>query len=127
MKEVPDDYKPSQELECSGYGYPILDGAVALSIITGVTILFVKAFGPQKSCPPGIPCAASSTGFLQGIAPAAAIYSLFPISLYGISSIVGFGDANDCRKAKKARLEWLQMNPEQQKEFEVQWRKGNQK
>jgi hypothetical protein len=110
MKEVPDDYKPSQELECSGYAYPILDGAVALGIITGVIILFVQAFGPQESCPPGEHCAAGGSGVIQGLAPMAAIYSLFPISLYGISSIVGFGRANDCREARKARQEWLRMN-----------------
>lgn len=115
MKEVPDNYKPSQELDCSGYAFPILDGAVALSIITGITMFFIDAFGPQESCP------------LPGLVLFVGLYSLFPMSLYTISSAVGFGIANDCHKARQVRQEWLQMTPEKQKEFEEQWRKGNNK
>ena len=112
MVRVPDNYQPSEDIECSGYTRPILDGILSLGSALFVVVLINK------------------TG---GISGAGVMLNLYTVpatgagAIFAASSIVGFVRSNECSKALKAREAWLRMTPEQQEEFEEQWRKGNNK
>lgn len=119
IDSVPDGYRPSQELKCyDTYCWPILDGVFAVGLST-LGIIGVVQAALMDRCSEDT-CSSNKKELLYILSGSVIVSGL----LYIYSSLTGVGRAHDCQQAKLAHEAWLKMTPEQQKEFEEQWRKG---
>ena len=113
MNKVPDDYTPSQELHCGWTLWPFLDGLITL--LSG-TVASLSYYGiSQINCDGHGDC--GRTTLFVSMSP---LWMIF--LLYAISTGYGFHCAHECDETFEAHRKWRRMTPEQQKEFEVQWR-----
>jgi hypothetical protein len=105
MDTVPMQWSPSQDLKCSGYTMPIIDGTVAAVFTASFTYGVVQL---AEDYDPGV----------MGIA----IGMLVPVAVYVTSAVFGCIWAGDCDRAEDAQKKWSVMGPLDRELFDDHWR-----
>jgi len=96
IKKKPPDYKPSQDIVCSGYAAPVFDLIVAVGSITALAVV---ASGKYKSRYDDIGNALVGTILLSTGIPGSAIFPW--------SCIYGFYKVSECKNAEEEHEKWL--------------------